>query len=139
MKVVINRCYGGFGLSIKAILRYAEIKGITLHPFTEVGEIGILSQKYKACDPFSVKSLLGPHFSTMPLTADGKYEKGSYFSDRNIERNDPALVQVVTELGDAANGDYAKLGIVEIPDGISYEISDYDGLETVEESHRSWS
>ena len=138
MKVVINRCYGGFGLSVKAILRYAEIKGITLYPFTEVGEIGTINQKYKACDPFAVKSFIGPHFSTMPLTADGKYEDGSYFSEYDIERNDPALVQTVEELGSESNGRCAELKIVEIPDGISYEISDYDGLETVEESHRSW-
>lgn len=30
MKVVINKCYGGFSLSEKAILRYAEIKNINL-------------------------------------------------------------------------------------------------------------
>ena len=28
--------------------------------------------------------------------------------------------------------------VVEIPDDISWEISDYDGWETVEEIHRSW-
>jgi len=31
MKVVINTCYGGFGLSHEAMLRYAEIKGIKLY------------------------------------------------------------------------------------------------------------
>ncbi len=30
MKVVINDCYGGFGLSDEGVARYAEIKGITL-------------------------------------------------------------------------------------------------------------
>ncbi len=28
MKVVINSCYGGFGLSAKAVKRYQKIKGI---------------------------------------------------------------------------------------------------------------
>ena len=32
MKVVINACYGGFGLSEKAVMRYAELKGLTLYP-----------------------------------------------------------------------------------------------------------
>ena len=32
MKVVINKCFGGFGLSEKAILRYAELKGLTVWP-----------------------------------------------------------------------------------------------------------
>ena len=32
MKVVINRCYGGFGLSHEAVMRYFEIKGVTVYP-----------------------------------------------------------------------------------------------------------
>jgi hypothetical protein len=47
-------------------------------------------------------------------------------------------VQAVEELGDAANGDYAKLNVVEIPDGVDYEISEYNGVERVDEVHRSW-
>ena len=42
------------------------------------------------------------------------------------------------ELGNKANGRYSELKIVEIPDGIEWEISEYDGLETVEEKHRNW-
>ena len=30
-KIVYNACYGGFSLSDEAIMRYAEIKGITLY------------------------------------------------------------------------------------------------------------
>ena len=41
MKVVINKCYGGFGLSDAAMHRYAEIKGITLYP-----EKGIMFSTY---------------------------------------------------------------------------------------------
>jgi hypothetical protein len=35
VKVVYNACYGGFGLSHEAIMRYAEIKGITLYSDNE--------------------------------------------------------------------------------------------------------
>jgi hypothetical protein len=59
-------------------------------------------------------------------------------SDDNIMRNDPDLVWVVEELGTAANGWAANLGIVEIPEGISWYIEEYDGFEWVAESHRTW-
>jgi len=35
MKVAINRCFGGFGLSHEAVLRYCEIKGMTVYPRSE--------------------------------------------------------------------------------------------------------
>ena len=56
----------------------------------------------------------------------------------DIDRNDPHLVQVVEELGDAASGELARLRIVEIPDDIEWSIHDYDGVEHVEEVHRTW-
>jgi hypothetical protein len=45
-----------------------------------------------------------------------------------IPRHHPALVQVVEELGEAANGEHASLGIEEIP-GNRYYITEYDGVE----------
>jgi hypothetical protein len=59
-------------------------------------------------------------------------------NSRDIPRHDPALVEVVEELGPVANGLFAQLAIVEIPDGIEYIIDDYDGMETVAEQHRRW-
>lgn len=55
-----------------------------------------------------------------------------------IPRNDPALIQVLLTLGERANDKYSRLKIVEIPDGISYSISEYDGMEWIAESHRTW-
>lgn len=55
-------------------------------------------------------------------------------------RTDPDLVAAVEELGSkAASGELAQLRVVEIPDDVAYEISDYDGIETVHESHATWS
>ncbi len=56
-----------------------------------------------------------------------------------IQRNDPVLVKIVEDLGAEANGDYAKLKVVEIPDDVDWAIDEYDGKEWVAEKHRTWS
>jgi len=35
MKVILNKCFGGFGISPKAYKLYAEKKGIELYPYIE--------------------------------------------------------------------------------------------------------
>lgn len=110
-KIVINACFGGFSLSDKAILRYAEIKGI--HLVCE-GD-GWLKHYYK-----------------------DSVSDDNYFSDRDIPRDDHVLIQVVEELGHDADGDCANLKIVEIPDDVEWHIAEYDGSEHVAENHRKW-
>ena len=59
--------------------------------------------------------------------------------DCDISRDDPVLVEVVEHLGSAANGDYADLKVVEIPEGVDWYVEDYDGVEHIAERHRTWS
>jgi len=137
MKVAYNSRYGGFGLSHKAVMRYAEIKGIKLYPFVSKNayDFNSVYRPYIVGEKVPLDLI---HYSTKPLTDEGHYEKDSYFFSGEIARDDLALIQVIEELGDEANGTFADLVIAEIPDGIEYEISEYDGNETVEEKHRSW-
>jgi hypothetical protein len=46
-------------------------------------------------------------------------------------RADPVMVRIVETLGKDANGSRANLSIVEIPDGMQYEIDEYDGFESI--------
>jgi hypothetical protein len=55
-----------------------------------------------------------------------------------LRRDDPYLVQVVLELGEAANAKYARLKVVTIPDDVEWQIAEYDGSEWVAETHRTW-
>ena len=89
MKIVVNRCFGGFSLSRKA---YEEL-GI---PWDGYG--------------FSLER----------------------------DRANPGLVAVVEKLGKEASGSCSDLKVIEIPDGVEWEIDEYDGMETVHEKHRSW-
>jgi len=64
---------------------------------------------------------------------------GYAYSDYD-KRTDPKLVECVKALGSKANGRFAKLKVVKIPDEIDIEecLTDYDGIETIDEPHRSW-
>ena len=110
-KIVINACHGGFGLSEKAVIRWAELKDFKL-----IIEDGMLCPTYYR----------------------NSVEESNYISDRDIARDDPHLIQVVEELGDRANDRFARLKIVEIPDDVDWVVEEYDGLEWVAETHRTW-
>jgi hypothetical protein len=142
MKIVINKCYGGFGLSHEAIMRYGEIKGISIYPIVEIRELKSFKdrdRKYKLYDPDTYgEEPFIIYYTTAPLNSDGTYSAENWISEYDFERNDPALIQTIEELGEKANGSCAKLKIVEIPDGVDYEIEEYDGREHIAESHRVW-
>lgn len=108
MKIVINRCYGGFALSPAAIEMYLQLKGY----------------KYK-------KKVANWNYSHYYIVREG--DDDEYFIWSQIDRHDPILVQVVEELGEAASGDIARLEIFEVSDNTPYKINEYDGMETVSE------
>ena len=90
MKIVINACYGGFGLSKEALALFNERSGTV------------------------------------------------FTNDIQIKRNDPILVEIVEQLGEAANTRFSELQVVEIPDDVEWEIEEYDGNEWIAEKHRTW-
>jgi hypothetical protein len=113
-KIVINVDFGGFSLSHEAVLRYAEIKGINL----------VVVEKDSSFIPYEY------YRDTI--------SDENYFYEYDIDRDDPALVQAVEELGGKANGNYASLKICEIPEDVNWHIVEYDGLEHIAEEHRTW-
>ena len=58
--------------------------------------------------------------------------------DRDIARDDAALVEVVETLGKAANTRFSDLAVIEIPADVAWQIEEYDGWEWVAEQHRTW-
>jgi hypothetical protein len=115
--VVINRCFGGFGLSHEATMLYSELAKLNLKP---------VEGKY-----FS--------FTGYDYYIDGIETDEMFWYDNMLKRDDPDLVSVVRKLGEKANGPHADLKVVEIPYDIEWEIDEYDGSEQVAEKHRTWS
>jgi len=140
MKVVINRCFGGFGLSHEAVMRYFEIKGITVYP--EQNNRNWKFWTYWLVKPEDrIESKEGDAWRAMSREERVAYNKlysAQSFYERDIERHDPALVQVVEEMGSEADGVAAELAVVEIPDDVKWYIDEYDGREHVAEEHRTW-
>lgn len=131
MKVVINKCFGGFGLSDAAYKKLIEL-GIPCRPYNE---------QQRGSDGRFLPEPLNEGQVIFVNSENSKYASllGTYWdSFLSSDRSNPLLVRVIEELGDSANGRYAKLKIVEIPDGTDYEISEYDGMEHVSEKHRTW-
>ena len=129
MKIVINTCWGGFGISELAIERYIEMKGLSL--FSEVVS-DRKSYYYVPVEEYK-----------KALVEDEKNKRGYpsnklAWSQSNIKRDDDVLIKVIEELQEKANGSYSKLKIVEIPDNVNYVIKEYDGCEHIAEVHRTW-
>jgi hypothetical protein len=114
MKVVINRCFGGFGLSQEALRELQELddKLVTTHWEVEYGHSDEV-----------------PPMEALWLVED----EGCHTFRANLN-----LVEVVEKLGTLANGGHSDLKIVEIPDDVDYEICEHDGDEWVAEAHRTW-
>jgi len=95
MKIAINRCYGGFGISQKCYERLVELGYVLKEPYPN-----------------------------MPA------DHTCYWAAQ--DRTDPIMIQAIEELGEEANGSCARIVILEIPDNVPYEISGYDGVESIE-------
>ena len=99
MKIVINTCWGGFGLSAAGEEEY--------------------------------------------LRRSGKEYNETYFSYLDMGddtfRADSTLVAMVEADSSIYGSSHAQLKVVEIPDGVEWQIVDYDGQEHVAERHRVWS
>jgi hypothetical protein len=118
MKVAINRCFGGFGISDEAFEKLLDRKGIA---FDKVEK---------------ESSFLGATYYQAGHAGDDDYYISNY--DHYENRADPDLIAVIEEMGDKANSWAAEIAIVEIPDDVEWHIDEYDGREHVAEKHRTW-
>lgn len=117
MKVVINSCFGGFGLSDAAFEELLNRKGVAWEKI--INSYGSGYDYYEAGH----------------LEEDEHYLSYRQFTEN---RADSDLVAVVEQMGKYINTPYSELKIVEIPDDVKWFIHEYDGLEHIAEVHRTW-
>ena len=138
MKIAVNKCFGGFGLSPKAIKMIMKRKGMNCYPYIQTKYI--FRDGYQEYTRVGIEAL-DDLFVSFSKTDLGKTTPSipneDYWSFYKLERNDKDLVEVIEELGDEASGRLSKVVLVEVPDDVNWEIDDYDGIETVHEVHRS--
>lgn len=137
MKVVINRCYGGFSLSPRAVGALARAQGKTPYWFrTSFGaNHKTIYTAITEAEAFADKGIFGPHALDGPDP-----ETAKWIESRPDNRSDPVLIRVIEELGvDVASGGAADLAIIEIPDGTDFVVEEYDGMEHIAEAHQTWS
>lgn len=143
-------------MSPKAVKRLAELQGKECHfyeggiskPYTRVEMRGLergamFWSAFTIGDADIVNSFMKPGADWRSLTHDEMEKFNKLYNESSLDRSpkdrtDKLLIQVIEELGRDANGGCAELKIVEIPDGVEYEICEYDGNEHIAEMHRTW-
>jgi hypothetical protein len=110
MKILLNRSHGALTLSRAACL-----------------ELGLPWDNTKS----------GTYLSSQGALTNAAL--GIDSTDPAACRYDPRVIAAIEKIGlEEAAGRDAELLIVEIPDGIEWEIWDYDGKESIHEKHRFW-
>ena len=105
MKVLINNCYGGFGLSHEACKLWLERNNIS---FIENKD----------------------NYGDMQFIIDGDINYVSHL----ISRDDSTMIQIFEEKGsEFVSGYCSELILVEVPDGCQYRIGEYDGMEDIDQ------
>jgi len=102
MKVLVNDCYGGYGISLEAELLYFTKKGISFE---------LLEEKY----------------GRGKYLIDGEEVYAELDRDDPI-----LIEVVEEIGSERASGIHAELSISEIPDGCEYSIHEYDGTEYID-------
>lgn len=145
MKVVINRCFGGFGLSEKAYEKLIEW-GVPVRKYIEQvrGEDGRWLPETPNDGEIIFDRELTPLGENDFNDIYHRYKGVSRAADRywdtwtSDSRTHPLIIRAVEELGPSASSWAASLEIVEVPDDAEWEIDEYNGYEHVAEKHRTW-
>ncbi len=149
-KVIINKCFGGYGFDPFTVQKYAEEKGIRLYWYKRdysVNDGDLKEYMFKI--PFGmIMKDDGMRIEYVALTKDvgDEYIRDWRDEDKmanefdiepnDVSRTDPVLISVIEKYGDQNTHCCHAPAVVEVPDGVEWMIMEYDGFETLHEKHR---
>lgn len=151
MKVIINKCFGGFGLSpiakVELIKRNSpfveQLQPVDYYGGGDPKKTDRHGRSWEVSweeDKKDYIDLGEGYFAQRSGYYIYQYGVIFYIKDHdNKIRTDKDIIEIVEQLGAKANGWGANLKIVEVPDDIEWSIHDYDGQEHIQEAHRTWS
>ena len=131
MQVIINACFGGFGLSGEACEWLIENRGWRVTDYNDDGH----GYKDPTAQLVRHTSGKGPDMTRL---VGSEYFLTVNRDDLAAVRENKDIIDAVLALGKKANGRCADLKIVDIPDDVKYIIEEYDGNEHIAEVHRTW-
>lgn len=142
MKIILNKCFGGFGLSALAYLEYAKKKNVNIYCYKYSYSKNLYLRK---CGQKDIIANNVDYYFTKDygdVIANNKQIDWAthFYIDKDSSREDLDLINIVETLGEKANGRYACLEVVEIPDTLknNYMIDEYDGIETLHQKVQEW-
>jgi len=134
MKIVINDCIGGFGISHFGMVKYVEHKygKCFVYAFNNGGFNKVNDVPENTPSVFLATDL-GDRIYDEHIVVNKIFED-------EIKRNDESLIYIVETHGELINDSYSNLKIVEIPDDVKWHIGEGEmGGEWIYEEHRTWS
>ena len=143
-KVVINKRFGGFGISPEALYELIKMKSkcVKKTPVKKYygGKDGDWQARYKKdietrCHKFKDGFLI---YDMLGVLYKNDYAYHLMYQYEKIFRTNSDLIAVVEQMKEKANGCGAKLKVVKIPNGVDFTIEEYNGREHVAEEHRTW-
>ncbi|AQP89277.1 hypothetical protein WFY73_001475 [Listeria monocytogenes] len=138
MKIVLNKCFGGFALSHVAYLYLCELKGIDVHAYLveEKDRIFHFKKIYKSHKTSNAFERIWYLKNVLPKMELSLEENWDFLEHIDLDfdgtnRADPDLIKTVEIFGGASNTITSTLKVVEIPDGNDFIIHENDGFESV--------
>ena len=134
MKVILNKCYGGFRPSVLAYNEHAKRNGIELFWYHSVGVYDYELTDEPGFFDHPITKYLGKRIKADDIDWDYVYHL------EEASREDSDLIDIVEQYGEKADSIVSRLVVVEIPDELAgrYMVDEYDGFETLHEKVQEW-